>query len=115
MAGIVDSHCHLDFPQLSDRTEEVMAAAKAHGVVYMQTICTRVSQFATILRIAEAHPHVGCSVGQHPNNVEQDPLVTEEELLAHAAHPKTIGIGETGLDYYYEKAPREIQQASFRT
>jgi TatD DNase family protein len=114
MAGIVDSHCHLDFPELCDRMEEVQAAAKSADVVYMQTICTRVSQFDRVLRIAEAYPNVGCSVGQHPNNAEQDPLVTEEELLAHAARPKTIGIGETGLDYYYEKAPRELQQESFR-
>ncbi|MET0155793.1 MAG: TatD family hydrolase [Rickettsiales bacterium] len=114
-AVIVDSHCHLDFPDFDGKLTETLAFAEENGVRYMQTICTRVSQFDRIYAVADASPRIWCSVGQHPNNVEQDPFVTKEELLRRCALPKTIGIGETGLDYYYEKASRDLQRASFRT
>jgi len=110
---IVDSHCHLDFPDFAGKLADTVAYAEQYGVRYMQTICTRVSEFSKIYAIAEQSPRIWCSVGQHPSNVEQDPLVTAEALLPLCAMPKTIGVGETGLDYYYEKAPRALQRQSF--
>lgn len=113
--AIVDSHCHLDFPDFDGKLNETVAYAAEHGVRYMQTICTRVSEFEKIYAIAENRANIWCSVGQHPNNVAMDPLCTEEELLNYCARPKTIGIGETGLDYYYDSAPKDAQIASFHT
>lgn len=112
---LIDSHCHLDY---LDRDgvdlDEVVARAGRAGVGLMVTICTKVTEFPAILAIAERFPNVYCSVGIHPHEAESEPAVTTERLVELARHPKVVGIGETGLDYFYEHSPREAQQSSFR-
>jgi len=110
---LVDSHCHLNFPELSSRLNEVVSGAKAADVGYMQTICTRMREFPAILEIAENYDNIWCSVGVHPNNVAEEPPVFAEEIIAATKNTKVIGIGETGLDYHYEHSPREAQTRSF--
>lgn len=111
---LVDSHCHLDFPEFQEDMHDVLARAAAHDVAIMQTICTRITEFPKVLAVAEALPQVYCSVGIHPHNVEEEPKITEEALLACTHHPKVIGIGETGLDFFYDHSPRDMQEESFR-
>ena len=110
---LVDSHCHLDFPEYSATLDAVLARAAEHDVGYLQTICTKISQFAPILSIAEKYPQIGCSVGIHPNHVAEEAKVTASEIIALTEHPKVIGIGETGLDYHYEYTPHAAQRESF--
>lgn len=110
---LVDSHCHLNYPDLAD-TAGVIARAKAAGVRVLQTISTQRSDFATVKALAEEHPEIYCSIGIHPHEAEPHEDITEAELLAEATHPRVIGIGETGLDYYYEHSPRQAQQELFR-
>lgn len=112
---LVDSHCHLDFPYLSDQLDDVLARAHAAGIGKLVTICTRVRKFDSVLSIAEAHENVFCSVGTHPHNADEERDVTLEEILALAAHPKVVAIGEAGLDYHYDNAPRADQEKGFRT
>ena len=110
---LVDSHCHLNFPELYSRLDEVVASAASQGVTYMQTICTRMREFPQILAIANNYKNVWCSVGVHPNNVAEEPPVAAVEIIAAARNSRVIGIGETGLDYYYEHSPRKAQARSF--
>ncbi len=110
---LVDSHCHLNFPDFKDNLDEVVSRAVAGDVAYMQTICTKLAEFPNILTIAKQYPNIWCSVGVHPNNVADEELVTAEKLVALANDPKVIGFGETGLDYHYEHSQREKQQLSF--
>ena len=112
---LVDSHCHLDFPDFAEERETVIARAVAAGVKRMVTISTRVRRFDQIRAIAEAHDEVWCSVGTHPHNAAEEPDVTADDLVALASHPKVIAIGEAGLDYHYDKSPRDVQAAGFRT
>jgi TatD DNase family protein len=111
---LVDSHCHLDFPDFAEEREAVIARALAAGVGLMVTISTRVRRFPEILDIAEGHAPVYCSVGTHPHNAAEEPDVTAEKLVRLSAHQKVVAIGEAGLDYFYDRAPREAQAASFR-
>ena len=113
--SLVDSHCHLDFPAFAEQQGEVIARARTAGVGVMLTIGTRLSAFAGVKAVAEAHEGVYCSVGVHPHEAEAEPDIQVGELLGHAAHPKVVAFGETGLDYFYEHAPREAQKANFRT
>ncbi len=110
---LVDSHCHLDFDDLSGDLDAVLARAAAAEVVTMVTICTKITEFDRVRIIAEAHDHIFCSVGIHPHNAESEPVTSAAELIKLAEHPKVIGIGETGLDYYYDFAPREAQRNAF--
>ncbi len=110
---LVDSHCHLNYPQLAD-TAAVLARAKAAGVGVLQTISTQRKDFAEVKALAEAFPEIYCSIGIHPHEAEPHEDISEAELLAEASHPRVIGIGETGLDFYYEHSPREIQKELFR-
>jgi TatD DNase family protein len=112
---LVDSHCHLDFPELAEDRAGVLARARAAGVGRMVTISTRVRRFDEIRAIAETHDEVWCSVGTHPHNAAEEPDVTADELVRLAGHPKVVAIGEAGLDYFYDHAPREAQTAGFRT
>lgn len=112
---LVDSHCHLDFPHLSDQMDDVMARADEAGVGLMVTICTRVRRFQQVLAIAEAHDNVFCSVGTHPHNADEERDVSLEEIVDLARHPKVVAIGEAGLDYFHDNAPREDQEQGFRT
>lgn len=111
---LVDSHCHLDFEELGNPAD-VIARAQAAGVTTLQTIGTRITKFPAIRAIAEQFEQVYCSVGIHPHNVEEEPEIDLAGLIELTHHPKVIGIGETGLDYYYEHSPRALQQKSFRT
>jgi TatD DNase family protein len=112
---LIDSHCHLDFPDFAEERDQVIARAVAAGVGRMVTISTRVRRVADVLAIAEAHDEVFCSVGTHPHNAAEEPDVTASELVRLSAHPKVVAIGEAGLDYHYDKAPRETQARGFRT
>jgi len=111
---LVDSHCHLDFPSLGEDLDGVMARAEAAGVGAMVTICTRVDHFAGILDIAERFENVYCSVGLHPHNAAQEADLETARLIELAGHDKVVGIGETGLDFHYDKSPRDVQAELFR-
>ena len=112
---LVDSHCHLDFPDLVEERAAVVARAHAAGVALMVTICTRVRRFDQIRAIAEEFDNVYCSVGTHPHNAAEELDVTAEELIRLGEHPKVVALGEAGLDYFYDKSPREAQAQGFRT
>jgi len=112
---LIDSHCHLDFPQLSDELDAVLTRAQEAGVGLMVTISTRVAQFGTLKHIVEAHDNVFCSIGTHPHNAAEEPDVTADALIEIARHPKVVAIGEAGLDYHYDHSPRDAQEKSFRT
>lgn len=110
---LVDSHCHLNYPELAD-LPGVLAAAKAARVGLMQTISTKASEFQGIIDITSRDEAIYASIGIHPHHAGEHPDMTAQELVRWAAHPKVIGIGETGLDYYYEHSPRDAQQQLFR-
>lgn len=110
---LVDSHCHLNFPELIKDIDIILENAKNANVGYMQTICTKITEFPTILALAEKYPHIFCSVGVHPNDVVEQGLIASEKIINYCQHKKVIGIGETGLDFYYEHSPRELQIQSF--
>jgi len=112
---LIDSHCHLDFPDFTGQVPEVLARAEANGVAHLVTICTRVSEFEKVLAIAESDPRISCSVGIHPHEAADEPTVDAERLVELAKHPKVVGIGEAGLDYFYDKSPRERQRQVFAT
>ncbi len=111
---LVDSHCHLDFDNFDDDRDAVLARARDAGVGLMLTISTKVTKAQTIIALAEAHEQLLCTIGIHPHEAGSEPATSAAELVALAAHPKVIGIGETGLDYFYEHSPREAQQRNFR-
>ncbi len=111
----VDSHCHLDFPELAADRTGLIGRAVAAGLQSMVTISTRVRRFDGIRAIAEAHDGIWCSVGTHPHNAHEELDVTAEQLVALSDHPKVIAIGEAGLDYFYDKSPREAQEQGFLT
>lgn len=112
---LIDSHCHLDFDVLSGDLDGVLARAEEAGVSHMVTISTRFSTFPRVKAIAKAHSNIWCTVGVHPHEAEKEDGITLERLLAEAEDDRVIGIGETGLDYYYEHAPRDAQKSAFRT
>jgi TatD DNase family protein len=111
---LVDSHCHLDFPDFAEERDAVVARAEAAGVGMMVTISTRVRRFESVLAVAEAYGNVFCSVGTHPHNAGEETDVTTEELIRLSSHPKVVAIGEAGLDYFYDRSPRDVQAAVFR-
>ena len=111
---LVDSHCHLDFPEFASDLAGVVARARAAGVGVCVSISTEMKTFPKIRAIAESFPDVWCSVGVHPHEAEKELLSGSDALLAEAVHPKVVGIGETGLDYFYEHAPRAQQMENFR-
>ena len=111
---LIDSHCHLDFPELTSDESGVLARARTAGVGGMLTISTRLDQFERVRAIAERHDNVWCSVGVHPHEAKEEGQRTPDRLIEATRHPKVVGIGETGLDFYYEHSPREEQAESFR-
>ena len=111
---LVDSHCHLDFPDYGGSVDIVIERARAAGVGTCLTIGTELKRFPGVRSVAEKFSDVWCSVGVHPHESEKELLDGSVALVEMAAHPKVVGIGETGLDYYYEHAPREPQQQNFR-
>jgi TatD DNase family protein len=112
---LIDSHCHLDFPDLAGRLADVLAAASAAGVQRMVTISTHVARFDVYRGIAEADDRVFFTVGTHPHNADAEPAVPTERIAALSSHPRCIAIGEAGLDYHYDKSPRDVQKRVFRT
>ena len=106
---LIDTHCHLDFPDFAVERDDIVARAHAAGVKQMITISTRVKKFPDILVIAETYPSVFCSVGTHPHNADEELDVTVAELVELSKHPRVVAIGEAGLDYFYDNAPREAQ------
>ena len=111
---LVDSHCHLDYLARDGDLDDVVARARAAGVDTMITICTKLSEFDGVRAIAERYDGIYCSVGVHPHEADEEGQADTERLGARANHPKVVGIGETGLDYYYEHASRDWQRRSFR-
>ena len=111
---IVDSHCHLDFPDFADELPQVIARAGAAGVTRMVTICTRLASEPAVRAIAEAHDGVFYAAGTHPMRAGEEPMATVDQLVALARHPKFVGIGETGLDYHYSADSAAAQQESLR-
>src|ERR1700741_1412657 len=111
---LIDSHCHLDFPQLAADEDGVLARARGAGVAGMLTIGTRLDQFAKVRAIAERNANVWCSVGVHPHEAAEEGQRTPDRLLEATRHAKGIGVGETGLDFYHEPSPRAEQAESFR-
>ena len=111
---ITDSHCHLDFPDFEGQLDEIVARAARAGVTRMVTICTRLKNEPAVRAIAEAHAPVFYAAGTHPMSAAEEPLATTDQLIALNAHPKFVGIGETGLDYHYTAESASIQQTSLR-
>jgi TatD DNase family protein len=114
LPALTDTHCHLDFPDFSDEIEAVVARAGAAGVRRMITISTRVKKIETYRALAERFPNVWFSAGTHPHNAAEETDITLADVLKAADHPKCVAIGEGGLDYHYDKSPRDQQAASFR-
>jgi TatD DNase family protein len=111
---LVDSHCHLDFPDFADEVDAIVARARAADIGRMVTISTRVARHAGLLAIAERFADVYCSVGTHPHHADEEPDITAADLIARAQHPKVVAIGEAGLDYHYDNSPRDAQERGFR-
>ena len=111
---LVDSHCHLDFKDFDADRDDVLARAKAAGVDLMVTISTKITEAEKIIKLAETSDALVCSVGIHPHEAGREPETDAAQLVALAKHEKVVGIGETGLDYFYEHSPRDAQQRNFR-
>jgi TatD DNase family protein len=112
---IVDSHCHLDFPDFASELDAVIARARAADIGRIVTISTRVRRHEQLLAIADRYAEVYCSVGTHPHHAHEELDIGTDELLERARHPKVVAIGEAGLDYHYDNSPRDAQEKSFRT
>lgn len=111
---LIDSHCHLDFPEFADDMAGTLARARDAGVARMITISTRLDRYDVYRGIAEAHDNVWFSTGTHPHRAHEEPDTSVEDILALASHPKCIAIGEAGLDYHYDKSPRDVAARVFR-
>ncbi len=111
---IVDSHCHLDFPDFAGEHAALLDRADAAGVKLMVTISTRVSRLEGLLALTRAHERIYATVGTHPNSAAEEPDVPVETLVRLSADPKIVGIGEAGLDFHYDSAPPDVQEAVFR-
>lgn len=111
---IVDSHCHLDFPDFANDLDGIVDRARAQGVGRIVTISTRVRELPKLLAIAERFNDVFCSVGTHPHNAHEELDISTADLVTKAANPKVVAIGEAGLDYFYDKSPRPAQEQGFR-
>lgn len=112
MTGLTDSHCHLDY--FGDELLGVLDRATEAGVERLVTISTRMGQGPQVKEFAERFPQVWATVGVHPHNAAEGEMPSVEDIVALADHPKVIGIGESGLDYFYDKAPRDVQREGFR-
>jgi TatD DNase family protein len=111
---LVDSHCHLDFPDFADDLDGVMTRARAAGISRLVTISTRVRRQDGLIAIAERFPEVYSSVGTHPHHAHEELDITAADLIARTRHPKVVAIGEAGLDYHYDNSPRPAQDQGFR-
>ena len=111
---LVDSHCHLDFPDFADDLDAIVARAEAAGVGRIVTISTRVKRFDALLAITTRFPNVYCSVGTHPHQADEEDGIPAQELIALTKHPKVVALGEAGLDYFYQHGSRDAQERGFR-
>ena len=111
---LIDSHCHLDFPDFEGEVDALVERAHEAGVGCMVTICTRPRQAEAVIALAERHESVFCAIGLHPHHVAVEGMPDEGALVEFARHPKVVALGETGLDYHYDRSPRDLQQESFR-
>ncbi|WP_417308799.1 TatD family hydrolase [Devosia sp.] len=111
---LIDSHCHLDFPELAEDRAGVLDRARAAGIDAMVTISTHVDRFDRIKAIAETHPQIWCSVGTHPHHADEELHIQTEDLVRLSAHPRCVAIGEAGLDYFYDNAPKDAQETGLR-
>jgi TatD DNase family protein len=111
---LVDSHCHLDFPDFASELDAVVARARAAGIGRLVTICTRVRKFAQVLAVAEKFPEIFCSVGTHPHNAHEELDIDAKTLIALTKNPKVVAIGEAGLDYHNNKSPLAAQAQGLR-
>src|SRR5580704_17530387 len=111
---LIDSHCHLDFPDFAAELDAVVERARGVGIARLVTISTRVARHAAVLAIADRFADVYCSVGTHPHYAHEEPDVTTADLVARSRHPKVVAIGEAGLDYHYDYSPRDAQEEGFR-
>jgi len=115
MPNLIDTHCHLDFPEFAAQRDAVVGRALAAGVGRMVSISTHASRFAGVRAVAEAYEQVYCTLGVHPHHSgEAGELVTAEWLVANSTYEKLVGLGETGLDYFYHNSPKNLQIESFR-
>ncbi len=112
---LIDSHCHLDYPDLTSRLDEIISNAKANGVELMISISTKVHERQRLVEIAEIYDNVFFSIGTHPHHADKELDITAEQLVDLASHPKCVAIGEVGLDYFYDNAPVEAQKHGFHT
>jgi TatD DNase family protein len=112
---LIDSHCHLDFPDFAPELDEVVVRARQAGIARMVTISTRVRRHGDVLAIAQRYPDVFCSVGTHPHYAHEEPDVSAADLVARTQVQKVVALGEAGLDYHYNNSPREAQEHGFRT
>lgn len=112
---LADSHCHLNYKGLIERRDEVLANARARGVTAMLNIATRESEWDDVVATAEGEADVWATVGIHPHEADKHPDVDTAKLVGRASHPRVVGIGESGLDYYYDHSDRDRQKASFRS
>jgi TatD DNase family protein len=112
---LVDSHCHLDHPEFEGEVDTILDRARHVGVSTMLTIGTTLASFPQVLSIAERHEDVFCTVGVHPHDAEAEADVTVDRLLQLSRHPKILGIGECGLDFYYNRSPQHVQIKTFLT
>jgi TatD DNase family protein len=111
---LVDSHCHLDFPDFAAELDAVVERARAAGIGRMVTICTRVKKLPQVLAVAEKYPDIFCSIGTHPHNAHEELDIDAAALVKLTQHPKVVALGEAGLDYHYDKSPRDAQATGFR-
>ncbi|MBX9740205.1 MAG: TatD family hydrolase [Beijerinckiaceae bacterium] len=111
---LIDSHCHLDFPEFAPERDAIVARAKEAGVGRLITISTHVTRYETYRAIADAYDNVWFTVGTHPHQAHEEPDVSIEELVSLSRHPRCVGIGEAGLDYHYDRSPRDVAARVFR-
>src|SRR5258708_5353580 len=111
---LVDSHCHLDFPDFAGELDAVVTRAQAAGIARIVTISTRVKRHAEVLAIAERFADVYCSVGTHPHHAHEELDIGVDELIGRTRHSKVVAIGEAGLDYHYDRSPRAAQEQGLR-
>jgi len=111
---LVDSHCHLDFPDFSGDLDAIMARATAAGIARVLTISTRVRRLGELLAITERFPNVYCSVGTHPHHADEEDGISPQELAELTKHPKVVALGEAGLDYFYDNGSPQAQARGFR-
>src|ERR1700751_1946778 len=111
---LVDSHCHLDFPDFAADLDAIVARAADAGISRMVTISTRVKRLGGLIAIAERFPNVYCSVGTHPHHADEEDGISADELIELSKHPKVVALGEAGLDYFYDNGSPEAQGGGFR-